>query len=223
LTVAAAAGLAMCQGPASAKDGNKEADEETEALYRSAFEKGLAGHERIAVLEKVVFERPKSRWQDDALWVIGEAYMQNKQHENALAFKEKLLSDFPNCKLGSYTKQRSVYRKSSLATMERIFSMGGYGRVQPAAPADRFRTYQPRRGITVTKRNVSKYQSPPPVRVCTHEQIAYIYRRRTDYPKAAAHLRQALLFCPQEGAYYELLRKNLRQVEAKLRAKRPKQ
>jgi len=219
VALVAMAELAYAQAPFARAD----VETQIEELYKSAFKGKMTGYERIAILEKVVFEQPKSKWKDDALWVIGEAYMQAKQYDNALAFKEKLLKEFPNCKLEPYTKRRSVYRKSSLVTMEYLFRASGYGRVVPTPQADSVHTYRPFPGVDVSKWTLSKFQFAPPMRVWIHEQIAYIYRLRKNYDKAAQHLRAAITFCPLKGTYYELLRKNLREVEARLSGPAPAQ
>ena len=80
-------------GDADAPDPEDEAA--AGAHYRDALLNAVTPGERVQALEQVVKDHPKSRWADDALWVLGEAARQGSRHDLVVYYWHALVAAYP--------------------------------------------------------------------------------------------------------------------------------
>jgi len=167
-------------------------EEDAGELFKTAFGKRRSVPEQIRILQEVLSKHPRSKWADDALWIVGERFTRAKQYRSALHFRLRLWKEYPACRLEPFSTRQRIYRASRVPGIKLIFDRSGHIG-------------------TVSQRRVLKPMNVVPITVA--EDIALLYRRCGESRKAARWYRVVLAKCPAEGIYRELIEKNLRELD----------
>jgi hypothetical protein len=174
--------------------GVRAADEVTEAasleLFRSAFAAGVPPRRRVEILERVAVEYPKTRWADDALWILSEYARKAGRPRTALKYSQELIENYPKCRLEGPTRTLEVYVDSRIPQVVRVIEKTGHHVVQ--------------RG-----RRLYRYNPLPMV---VHEDIAIELLKWRQPGKALEHLESALKAGPPGGLYIEFLQRRIKDV-----------
>ncbi len=170
-------------------------------LFKGAMEETDFEEQAIG-LQEIVKGYPRSIWADDALWFLGEMYMQKGDLSKAAEFKLKLLEKYPlgRCHLERYTQRQNVYKKSLVPSLKQAFVEMGRVTVE--------------RGMrySVARKSQSRLISNP-VPSAVYYDLAQIYRRQGNYVKACRYYQRCIQTLPPEGYLTQFVREGY--VEAR--------
>jgi len=200
----AALGVLAAAWPAWAQRADEFAD--PEVLFKSAMAADLDLDHRLATLADLAKRHPRSRWADDAVWAMGELCAQHKRRDEAIEHKIRLVKRYPRCVLQPYTKTTTVYRKSFVPVLEKLFHSTGHARVGK-------------------NRRVAFVSAAP---TAVNHDLAGMYERRGDYKQAKRYYEACLRRLPKEGVLARFIRKShgrvckMLELQEQLKQYRPK-
>lgn len=188
--ISALAALAL----AATATGQREDDRpDPEQLFKAACEDEIELDERVPLLERLVKLYPKSKWADDAVWLMGEMCAQSKRRKEAIGYKARLAKLYPNCRLEGYTHGLSVYKKSFVPTLGSLFRNMGH--------------------VRFTGKRRFAFTNPVPIAV--NHDLAVMYDRQGNYVESSRYYKACLRRMPANGVLTELIRKNYDRVREK--------
>ena len=190
LWISALAALAL----AGTTLGQREDDRpDPEQLFKAACEDETEIDERLRALGHLAKLYPRSKWADDAVWLMGEMCAQAKRRKEAIEYKTRLTKRYPNCRLQAYTKNLKVYKKSFIPTLGSLFRSMGHVK------------FKSRRKFAFTN----------PVPIAVNHDLAVMYERQGNYVESKRYYRACLRRMPAEGALTKFIRKNYDRVREK--------
>ena len=168
-----------------------------EELFQAAGEDAEDLDERLEALADLVKKHPRSKWADDAVWMMGELCKQAKRPREAIEYKTLLVKKYPHCRLQPHTKTLRVYKRSFVSALGRLLKNLGH--------------------VKFRKNQRPTYFRPEPIAM--NHDLAVIYERLGDYAKSKRYYEACLRKMPKEGLLTDSLRKNYERVAENVRVR----
>ena len=172
-----------------------------EELFQAACEDAEDLDERLEALADFVKQHPRSKWADDAVWMMGELCKQAKRTREAIEHKSRLVKKYPHCRLQPYTRKQRVYKRSFVAALAKLLKNLGH--------------------VKFGKDQRFTYFRPEPIAM--NHDLAVIYERLGDYPRSKRYYEACLKRMPREGLLRDLVQKNYERVAENVRVQQSRQ
>lgn len=168
--------LCACAGPAFAKP--KEADKQDPGkVFAGAFREDLTPAERIDIMRSIARDHSRSRWADDALWILAQVATIRHDPARSILLRQQLLDRAESVSLEKLTMGRPIYRRSRLPEVEFLLQQTGH-------------LYSGKPGHT-TRLNVMP--------IVLHEELGSAYQKLRMFRSAAREYRAAAKLVPADG------------------------
>ena len=174
----------------------------------------LTPEERVAALEQIVKDHPRSVWADDALWILGETARQMRppRHDKVIYYWQILVSEHPHVELEEITRTLGLYQASGLPQVEFYLVRTGRSYVLQNGIMARLR------GTDRVLVNARAFNAVP---MCVWEGLAQAYRSLGKHKPALAAYRMAYRAAPNGGPWRKRFDVSIGKLERLVRAKEP--
>ncbi len=181
-----------------------QAPSDPAGAFRQALLGALTPDERVAALEQIVKDHPKSPWADDALWVLGETARKLKpeRHDKVIYYWQFLMAQHPHVELEGFTRTLGVYKTSGLPQAQFYLTRTGRSYVLQAGVTSRLR------GTRRVLINARAFNTVP---MSVWAGLGHAYRALGKHKPALAAYRNAQRAAPIGGLWRK-------QYDARIRA-----
>ncbi len=102
-----------------------DAEREGGKLFRKAFGKDLEMEKRISLINRVARDYSKTRWGDDALWVLARVADMKKQSARAVVIRQQLLERKGSVEIQPFTRKQNLYNTSTIYQLKFLLERSG--------------------------------------------------------------------------------------------------